>query len=150
MPFFLFYLTFELFAPKPTKLASTHSANLGQLQRLSLEPMTSVIPLGLLSGTGGDRLSPSWSTTIPNEEVQSPFKSCKDNYNQEFEDEMLHVKQGLSPRVHLVQDSSMEAIHVIPIFNVEKKDDHHPKPTTQMSNINGMVHMVFLLIIIPF
>jgi len=63
---------------------------------------------------------------------------------------MLHVKQGLSPRVHLVQDSSMEAIHVIPIFNIEKKDDHHPKPTTQMSNINGMVHMVFLLIIIPF
>jgi hypothetical protein len=41
---------------------------------------------------------------------------------------MLHVKQWLSPHAHLVQDSSMEAVHVIPVFNIEEEDDHHPKP----------------------
>jgi hypothetical protein len=34
---------------------------------------------------------------------------------------MLHVKQGLSSHVHLVQDSSMEVILVIPTLNVEKR-----------------------------
>jgi hypothetical protein len=70
----------------------------------------------------------------------------QDNYNQDFEDEMLHVKQGLSPHAHLVQDSSMETIPIIHALNVKKKDDHHPRPSTEMFNINGMVHVVLLII----
>ncbi len=59
------------------------------------------------------------------------------------------MKQGPSPHAHLVQDSSMEAVPIIHALNVEEEDDHHPIPTTEISNINSMIHVV-LLIIMPF